>query len=331
MTTPAQPRIKIFFSYAHKDEDLVDLCRGHLIACDSERLTQVWHDRQIPPGAEWKGVIDRNLSTSHVVVLFISHHFLQSEYCRDVEMTEALERHRTGAARVIPVILRPCGWQEHRVSMLQVLPVNAKPITTWDNPDEAALNVARGIMTVVGAVPPQTTAPAVEPDITPGPRELAASSPVRSDLGNVHCNSAACQSAHVRLTELPVVIESIEQADQGGWIAHGQVRVQHSIVGECLTCGRIFDVVKRAIPLQFSDLPCRQCGEQSHLEYHPTGFRMVDGAYEFGVEIRCSECAGTRTLTRSLPSLLRTTGIEVGLRGIKVQESVSPPDRLVEA
>jgi hypothetical protein len=321
MATPAQPRIKVFFSYAHEDEDLVDLCRGHLSACDREHLIQIWHDRQIPPGVEWKGFIDRNLSTSHVVVLFISHDFLQSEYCRDVEMAEALKRHTTGSARVIPVILRPCAWEDHSFSMLQVLPAAGKPITKWDNRDEACLDVARGIMSVVAAVPPDAAVSEPPVDVPSRPQESPVSDALRSELGSVQCSSAACQSPDVRLTELPVVIESLQQDDRGGWIAHGRIVAQYSITGECLTCGRIFDVARRAIPMQFSDLTCGECSESSHLEYRPTGFRKVDGAYEFGVMIRCSECQGTRTLSRVVRSLLRTVGIEVGRAGIKVHEA----------
>ena len=237
-----------------------------------------------------------------------------------MEMAEALKRHSAGSARVIPVILRPCAWEDHSFSMLQVLPAAGKPITKWDNQDEACLDVARGIMSVVAAAPPGAAVPDAPVDAASHPHEIPASSSLRSELGSVQCSSAACQSADVRLTELPVVIESLEQADRGGWIARGRVVAQYSIKGECLTCGRIFDVARRAIPMQFSDLPCRECGEQSHLEYRPTGFRMVDGAYEFAVEIRCSECAGTMTLSRLMRSLLRTTGIEVGAKGIKVQQ-----------
>ncbi len=62
-------------------------------------------------------------------------------------MTRALERHETGTARVIPVILRPVYWKGAPFSKLQALPTGAKPITGrgWHNLDEAFADVAQGI------------------------------------------------------------------------------------------------------------------------------------------------------------------------------------------
>ena len=57
-----------------------------------------------------EGQIDEHLDKVHVVLLLVSSDFLASNYCYDVEMTRALERHEAGEARVIPVILRACLW-----------------------------------------------------------------------------------------------------------------------------------------------------------------------------------------------------------------------------
>ncbi len=75
--------------------------------------------------------------------------FLDSRYCYEIEGKEALRRHKAGDARVIPVVLRPCLFQDAPFSKLQALPRDARPINTWDNIDEATLDVARGIMKVV--------------------------------------------------------------------------------------------------------------------------------------------------------------------------------------
>ena len=61
---------------------------------------------------EWEGQIDEHLNTAHVVLLLISSDFMASDYCYDVEMKRAMERHEAGETRVIPVILRPVFWRE---------------------------------------------------------------------------------------------------------------------------------------------------------------------------------------------------------------------------
>jgi hypothetical protein len=141
--------IDIFFSYAHEDEALMDEVRRQLIGYDRRGIIRKWHDRQIAPGSNWRGQIDERLFRSDIILLFITPHFIESRYCYDVEMAEALRRHDANTARVIPVILRPCLWQDEPFARLQPVPTGGKPLTTWPNRDEGALNAAQGIMSVV--------------------------------------------------------------------------------------------------------------------------------------------------------------------------------------
>jgi hypothetical protein len=84
-----------------------------------------------------------------VILLLITPRFIASEYCFDKEMQRSLERHATGTARVIPIIMKPCDWQDTPFSKLQVLPKDAKPVTSWSDQDEALLNVVQGIWKAV--------------------------------------------------------------------------------------------------------------------------------------------------------------------------------------
>jgi hypothetical protein len=148
--------IEIFFSYAHKDEELMNSVRRQLTLFERRKEIKKWHDRQIPPGSEWEGHIDQRLNSSEIVLLFVSPHFIDSDYAYDVEMTEALRRHEAGEARVIPIILRPCPWKAAPFSHLQVLPKDGIAITEWQNEDIACLNVAQGIMSVVSELNDQS-------------------------------------------------------------------------------------------------------------------------------------------------------------------------------
>jgi len=104
-----------------------------------------WHDRQIGAGDLWKNAIDRNFQEADVILLLISADFLASDYCFDVEMNNALERHAAGEALVIPVILRPVDWQATPFGKFQALPKDGKPVTTFENRDVALQQVAQGI------------------------------------------------------------------------------------------------------------------------------------------------------------------------------------------
>src|SRR5205085_8297896 len=85
------------------------------------------------------------LNTARIIILLISTDFIASDYCYSIEMTRALERHKAGEARVIPIILRPTDLKNSPFSRLQALPKDAKPITRWKDRDDAFLNVAEGI------------------------------------------------------------------------------------------------------------------------------------------------------------------------------------------
>ncbi len=141
--------LNVFFSYAHEDEDLRDQLATHLAILRRSDKIRTWHNREIIPGDERKGAIDRRLEAADVILLLVSPAFIASDYCWDIELKRAMERHEAGTARVIPIILRPCDWQDAPFGKLQALPQDEKPVTRWRNRDAACLDVARGLHTAV--------------------------------------------------------------------------------------------------------------------------------------------------------------------------------------
>lgn len=143
---PQSPEpVEVFYSYAHKDEELRNELDIHLATLKREKVIRGWHDRGIVAGQEWGGEIDEHLKAADIILLLVSPDFLASDYCNDIEVEQAMKRHEADEARVIPIILRPSDWTRATFSKLQALPKNAKPITRWEDRDEAFLNVAEGI------------------------------------------------------------------------------------------------------------------------------------------------------------------------------------------
>src|SRR5216684_5186433 len=103
--------IKIYFSYAHEDEPLLNKLKSHLRPLQRQGLIDVWHDRDISAGTEWEREINQHLNEAEIILLLVSPDFMNSDYCYGVEMKRAIERHERGEARVIPVILRTTIWQ----------------------------------------------------------------------------------------------------------------------------------------------------------------------------------------------------------------------------
>jgi hypothetical protein len=144
----AQP-ITVFVSYSHKDEALREELDVHLANLKRQNKISAWNDRAIEAGTEWDAEIKAQLEAADVILLLISPRFMASDYCYDLEMQRAMERHDAGTARVIPIFLKPVDWKDSPFSKLNALPKDAKPITTWDDQDEAFLNVVQGIRRAV--------------------------------------------------------------------------------------------------------------------------------------------------------------------------------------
>src|SRR5688572_2102454 len=113
-----------------------------------EGVISGWHDRRISAGQEWDGKIKDHLNSAAIILLLVSSDFLASKYRYDIEVERAVVRHHAGGARIMPVILRPCAWQTAPFGKVQALPKDARPITVWDDQDEAFLDVTRGIRIV---------------------------------------------------------------------------------------------------------------------------------------------------------------------------------------
>jgi tetratricopeptide (TPR) repeat protein len=144
--------VRVFYSYAHEDEALRDRLETHLSLLQRQGIVQAWHDREITAGRAWKDAIDQNLEAAELILLLISPDFLHSDYCYDIEMQRALERHDRGDAWVLPIHLRPVDWQGAPFARLQALPTDARPVTEWADRDQAFTNVAQGIRQVAQAI-----------------------------------------------------------------------------------------------------------------------------------------------------------------------------------
>jgi len=86
------------------------------------------------------------------VLLLVSADFIASYYCYEHEMTVALRRHMQGEARVLPVIVKPVDFANMPFAKLQVVPRNAKPVSTWRDSESAWMDVAQGIRGIVVAL-----------------------------------------------------------------------------------------------------------------------------------------------------------------------------------
>ena len=164
----------VFISYAHSDEHFRRELEKHLAVLRRQYVVTTWHDRRVGPGEELHGQISAQLEDADIILLLISADFLSSDYCYDIEMKRAMERHEQRSARVIPVILRPCEWKDAPFGKLKAVPKDAKPVVKHATLDDGFVEVAQAVRQAAKSLgnsralkltKPEATSPAI-PDQT---------------------------------------------------------------------------------------------------------------------------------------------------------------------
>lgn len=150
--------LNLFFSYAHEDEDLRDQLEVHLTSLKREGIIATWHDRRIVAGAPLDGEISAYLENANIILLLVSPYFIASDYCFNVEMTRAMERHNDGSAIIIPVILQPCNWHKMPFGNLKACPKDGKPISKYPNMHDAFLEVTLAVKDAAAKLIPDSSA-----------------------------------------------------------------------------------------------------------------------------------------------------------------------------
>src|SRR6266566_3030913 len=141
--------VEVFFSYHPKDSNLRDELAKHLKPMKREGLITDWYAGNTEAGIEEKEEAKTHLDTARVILMLVSPDFLASDYHYDVEMKRALERHKAGEVRVIPIMLKPTeGWDRTDFKGLLSLPRDGRPVSKWPDKDEAFANIAGEIRRV---------------------------------------------------------------------------------------------------------------------------------------------------------------------------------------
>lgn len=144
--------LKIFIIYAREDEQFRKELKEQLVPLERSGQIDVWTDRELIAGDPWEPLIKKNLKTADVILILVSKDYFNSDYIHEVEIKEAIQRHQAGQAKIIPIIVRHCGWEDDPVlSQLQVLPMDGLPVVDkyWGDREAAYVNIIRGLRQTV--------------------------------------------------------------------------------------------------------------------------------------------------------------------------------------
>ncbi|HNL08853.1 MAG TPA: COR domain-containing protein, partial [Chitinophagales bacterium] len=117
---------RVFISYAQEDLPHLETLKAQLSVFERNKTLQLWYDREMKAGEEWDKSIQAQLQSADVILLLISANYFRVEknYIWNNEMPSIVRRHNEKVSLVIPIIIRPCNWQEDRW-LLQLQAVTA--------------------------------------------------------------------------------------------------------------------------------------------------------------------------------------------------------------
>ena len=95
---------RLFVCYAREDHKWAELLRSHLRPLESANYLVAFIDGEIAPGSNWNDEIRAQLANADLFLAITTVNPLNSDYAMNVELPAALERHRAGRLRLVPVI-----------------------------------------------------------------------------------------------------------------------------------------------------------------------------------------------------------------------------------
>ncbi len=102
-------RRSVFISYSHKNDKYLNELKTHMAPLVRNGEIDVWDDKKIEAGDQWKTEIENALEHAKAAVLLISPHFLASEFITRIEIPALLKKSASGGCRIL------CLYVEHSV------------------------------------------------------------------------------------------------------------------------------------------------------------------------------------------------------------------------
>jgi len=95
-------------------------------------LLETWDDTYLVAGDEWDDEIKNQLNSCDIIFLLISPYFLNTRYIIDVELANAVERHKRKECVVVPIVVKSCGWQDIPIlSIFNGIPRKGLIVSAW--------------------------------------------------------------------------------------------------------------------------------------------------------------------------------------------------------
>ena len=178
----------VFVSYADGDERLWKQLETRLAPRRVGSTTQIelWNPhKDIVPGQNRKKEIKDHVRNARLFLLLLSSDYFVDEECmQQMEAALARKQQEGEQVNILPILLRPCDWENMGLEDLEILPRTKVPISESSRSDAVLLEVSKGIQETINYIDKNNatstpTAPApsqvhpVSPQPNPAPAPAA--------------------------------------------------------------------------------------------------------------------------------------------------------------
>ena len=110
----ADSTVRVFVSYSHDDAQYLDRVGllKYLSGLKHEGF-EFWYDEYLMGGDLWDKRIKEEMARADIALVLVSQSFLDSDYCRNVEVANFIKLRAEKGLTIYPVILSHCSWKEH--------------------------------------------------------------------------------------------------------------------------------------------------------------------------------------------------------------------------
>ncbi|WP_437681727.1 TIR domain-containing protein [Sorangium sp. So ce131] len=143
--------VDLYVSYAPEDGELFRELSRHLAGLERQGHVRITSSSSVEAGDSVAHALEEKRAAAQVVLLLLSADFFASARCR-TEMDHALSLQAAQGIHVVPVLLRSCAHDLEPVAQLTMLPEPSKPVTRFQDHDDAWELVTRAVRGTIAQI-----------------------------------------------------------------------------------------------------------------------------------------------------------------------------------
>ncbi len=133
--TPGTKRDQVFVSYSHKDTDWLKRLEVMLKPLTRSGTLDVWTDKRIDAGDDWRHEIETALKRAKVAVMLVSPDFLASDFVQDVEIPSLLDAAKQEGVAILWVPVSDCLYRYTPIARYQAMIDPSSPLDSLVSSD----------------------------------------------------------------------------------------------------------------------------------------------------------------------------------------------------